>query len=181
VKTRDALAVETFEQASCVFTETKDEIRYVLQGIIYRYRQGGARGPVVEELRKRGRGVADVVLAEANLEEYLRTLVVSTLQSPSYDESTYRFQIDEEGLRAELEEELGYASGRAVDHDVHASTKYHALRRGRRISRIKEAGFVFLTTNTALSRAAFYQQRTENEGWVFSAVITEYHLSIWHG
>jgi len=34
-----------------------------------------------------------------------------------------------------------------------------------------------LQTNTALSRAAFYQQRTENEGWVFSAVITEYHLS----
>jgi len=160
-----------------IFPDTKEEIRAVLQGIIRGYQHGGARGPIVEELRKRGRGIADVLLAEANLEENLTSLNISTLQSPPYDERTYRFQIDEESLRAELEEELGYALGRAADHDVHVVRSIFALRKGRRISRIEDSGFVFLTTNTALSRAAFHQQRAENQGWVFSSVITDYHLS----
>lgn len=161
----------------CVFPETKDEIRSVLKGIIRGYLQGGARGPVVEELRKRGRGVADVILAESKLEEYLKNFNVSNLPSPRYDETTYRFQIDEEALRAELAEELGYVLGRAADHDVHVVRSILALRRGRRVSRIEDCGYVFLTTNAALSRAAFHEQRAESEGWVFSAVITDYHLS----
>ncbi|RYZ67495.1 MAG: hypothetical protein EOP09_10945, partial [Proteobacteria bacterium] len=115
----------------CVFPETKDEIRSVLSGIKRGFQQGGARGPVVEELRKRSRGVADVILAESNLEENLKQLGVTTLQSPGYDQSTYRFQIDEVGLRAELEEELGYSLGRAADHDVHVVRSIFALRRGR--------------------------------------------------
>jgi len=161
----------------CVFPATKEEIRSVLQGIIRGYHRGGARGPVVEELRKRGRGVAEVILAEANLEENLKTLGISTLQSPPYAEPTFRFQIDEEALRAELEEELGYALGYAADHDVHVVRSIFALRKGRQISRIEDCRYVFLTTNTALSRAAFHQQRAETDGWVFSAVITDYHLS----
>ncbi|MBK1884411.1 hypothetical protein JIN85_18485 [Luteolibacter pohnpeiensis] len=161
----------------CVLTETKDEIRSVLSGIRRGLQQGGARGPVVEELRKRGRGVADVILAESNLETNLKQLGVTTLSSPGYDQSTYRFQIDEAGLRAELEEELGYDLGKAADHDVHVVRSIFAFRRGRNVSRIEDAGHVFLTTNAALSRAAFSQQREENSGWVFSAVITDFHLS----
>lgn len=161
----------------CVFPETKDEIHSVLQGIIRGFQRGGARGAVVDELRKRGRGVADVILADAKLDENLKALGVTTFQAPAYDQKTYRFQIDEEALRAELEEELGYALGRAADHDVHVVRSIFALRKGRRISRIEDCGFVFLTTNAALSRAAFHQQRNETTGWVFSAVITDYHLS----
>lgn len=161
----------------CVFPETKEEIRSVLQGIMRGYQRGGARGPVVEELRKRGRGAADVALAEAHLEDNLKALSVSTLQAPAYDDKTYRFQIDEAALREELEEELGYFLGRAADHDVHVVRSILALRKGRRISRIEDSAYVFITTNAALSRAAFHQQRAENEGWIFSSVITDYHLS----
>jgi hypothetical protein len=169
--------VKRLKGVLCIFPDTKEEIRSVLQGIIRAYQRGGARGPVVEELRKRGRGAADVLLVEANLDAQLKSLGVSTMQAPAYDEHTYRFQIDETALRSELEEELGYELGRAADHDIHVVRSIFALRRGRRISRIEDCGHVFLTTNTALSRAAFHQQRAENEGWVFSAVITDYHLS----
>ena len=176
--TRNLLAsVRRLKGVLCVFPETKEEIRSVLIGIRRGLQHGGAWGPVVEELRKRGRNVTDVIFAENNLEENLKKLNVSTLQSPSYDEKTYHFQIDEVGLRAELEEEIGYGLGKTADHDVHVVRSIFALRRGRRVSRIEDAGYVFLTTNTALSRAAFQQQRQENSGWVFSAVITDYHLS----
>lgn len=161
----------------CVFPETIDEIRSVLRAIIGGFQSGGARGPVVQELRKRNRGVAEVLLVEAKLEEFLRVLDVSTLQAPPYDESNVRFQIDEDALRTELVRELGYESGRAADHDVRAVRNIYALRRGRRVARIEEAGHVFLTTNAALSRAAYNLQRAEGRSWVFSAVITDYHLS----
>ncbi len=161
----------------CVFPETKDEIRVVLNGIKRGFMQGGARGPVVEELRKRGRGVADVILVESRLEDRLKALNVSTLPAPSYDATTFRFQIDEVALRAELEEELGYALGRAADHDIHAVRSIIALRQGRRVLRLEDAGYVFVTTNTTLSRAAYKQQRAEEQGWIFSAVITDFHLS----
>jgi hypothetical protein len=62
----------------CVFPETKDEIQTVLRGIIRGFQHGGARGPLVDELRKRGRGVADVILAASKLEEYLKRLNIST-------------------------------------------------------------------------------------------------------
>jgi hypothetical protein len=169
--------VRSLKGVLCILPETKEEIRSVLQGIIRGYKRGVARGPVVDELRKRGRGAADVILVEANLEVNLKSLGISTLNPPPYDERTYRFQIDEEALRNELEEELGYELGRAADHDIHVVRSIFALRKGRSISRIENCGYVFLTTNTALSRAAFHQQRAENEGWVFSAVITDYHLS----
>jgi hypothetical protein len=181
IDTQNTLAlldnVRRLKGSLCIFPETKDEIQTVLRGIIKGFQQGGARGPVVEELRKRGRGVADVILAANKLEEYLKRLNVSTLQSPSYDEHTYKFQLDEEGLRAELGEELGYALGRAADHDVHAVRSIFALRRNRKVTRLEDCGYVFVSTNGALSRAAFHQGRKEGEGWIFSAVITDFHLS----
>ncbi len=60
------------------------------------------RGPVCRELLKRGRGVADVILAESNLDRDLAALFVSILPSPRYDESNYLFQIDEAALRPEM-------------------------------------------------------------------------------
>jgi len=170
-------SVRRLKGALCIFPETKEEIRMVLNGIKRGFLQGGARGPQVEELRKRGRGVADVILAESRLEDKLKDLMVSTLPSPPYDEKSYLFQIDEDELRDLLEEELGHMAGKAANHDIHAVRSIFALRKGRRVSRIEDAGFVFLTTNSALSRAAFRQQKSESAGWVFSAVITDFHLS----
>jgi murein DD-endopeptidase MepM/ murein hydrolase activator NlpD len=161
----------------CVFPETKDEVRTVLKAIIRGFQNGTARGPVPTELRKRGRGMADVIIAESQLEERLKSIRISTLQSPSYEESNYRFQIDEDLLRAEIEEKLGHVPGKALEHDVRAVRNIFALRKGRRVSRIEDAGFVFLTTNAALSRAAFNYERNNSDGWIFSAVVTDYHLS----
>jgi hypothetical protein len=116
-------------------------------------------------------------MAESNLENRLKELAISTLQSPSYDETNYRFQIDENALRDEIEEEIGYIPGKSAEHDIRAVRNIFALRKGRHVSRIEDAGYVFLTTNAALSRAAFNYQRVTSEGWVFSAVVTDYHLS----
>lgn len=171
-------SVRRLKGVLCVFPITVAEIRSVLNGIKRGFTHGNARGRAVEELRKRGRGPADVILTESHLEEKLKDLHVSILPCPQYDdEKTYRFQIDETALREELEDELGYTLGKAAEHDVRAVRSIYALRKGRRVSRLENAGYVFVTTNAALSRAAFNQLRAEKDGWVFSAVVTAFHLS----
>ena len=161
----------------CIFPETKNEVRSVLRNVIQNFQRGIAKGPVGEELRKRGRGISNVIFAETNLEENLKKLKISTLPSPAYNAQTYPFQIDEQALRSEIEEEFGHTTESAIRHDISVVRNICALRRGQRVSRIEECKFVFLTTNSALSRAAFNQQRAENGGWLFSTVITDYHLS----
>ncbi len=170
-------AIRTLKGVVCIFSETKDELRIVLKSIIKRMQQGAGRGPVCRELLKRGRGVADVILAESNLDRDLAALFVSILPSPRYDESNYLFQIDEAALREEIESEVDYITDRAADHDIRVVRHIFALRKGRKASNIEDSGYVLLTTNAALSRAAFFYEKHNSAGWFFSAVVTDYHLS----
>jgi len=170
-------AIRTLKGVVCIFSETKDELRTVLKSIIKRMQQGAGHGPVCRELLKRGRGVADVILAESNLDQALASLFVSILPSPRYEESNYLFQIDEAALRDEIESEVDYITDRAADHDIRVVRHIFALRKGRKASTIEDSGYVLLTTNAALSRAAFFYEKSTSAGWFFSAVVTDYHLS----
>lgn len=171
-------AIRKLKGIVCVFPETKEELRSVLKAIIKNMQQGGERrGLVYQELLKRGRGVADLILVESNLEDRLKALAISTYPSPRYEATNYPFQIDEGELREEIEEEIDYLKDRAEEHDVRVVRNIFALRKGQRASSIENARFVFLTTNSALSRAAFNYERKNSIGWFFSAVVTDYHLS----
>lgn len=170
-------AIRTLKGVVCIFQETKDELRSVLHAIIRGMQHGAGRGPVYRELLKRRRGVADVILTERNLDQMLAALLMSTLPSPRYEESNYLFQIDEGQLRDEIESEADYISDRAAEHDIRVVRHIFALRKGRRRSAIEDCGYVFLTTNAALSRAAFNYEKSNSDGWFFSAVVTDYHLS----
>ena len=161
----------------CIFPETKEETRTVLRAIAKGLQAGRGRGNVTRELLKRGRGAADVILAETDLESKLRSLNISTLAAPSYSESQYKFQIDEEELREEIEGEVDYFNENALDHDVRVVRHVYALRKGHRASSIEDCRYVFLTTNSGLSRAAFRYARQSSSGWIFSSVVTDFHLS----
>jgi hypothetical protein len=170
-------AIRKLKGVVCIFPETKDELRTVLKAIIRGMQNSAGRGPVYRELLKRRRGVADVILAERNLDATLALLSISMLPSPNYGEDTYKFQIDEAELRDEIEAEIDYISDKAANHDTRVVRHIFALRKGRHVSSIEDAGYVFLTTNSALSRAAFYYERNNRKGWIFPAVVTDYHLS----
>lgn len=161
----------------CVFPETKDEVRTTLKSIIRNMQNSSGRGTVYRELLRRGRGVATVILAEANLDTTLTSLGISTFPSPSYSEENYIFQIDEAELQDEIDLQLDYISGNAAKHDIRVVRNIFALRKGRHVSSMDDAGYMFLTTNAALSRAAFRYERNNSKGWIFPAVVTDYHLS----
>lgn len=170
-------AIRKLKGVVCIFPETKDELRTVLHAIIRGMQNHVGRGPVYRELLKRRRGIADVIIAERNLDASLAALSISVFPSPTYGEETYKFQIDEVELREEIETEIDYISDRAADHDTRVVRHIFALRQGRHVSSIEDSGFVFLTTNSALSRAAFHYERNNSKGWIFPSVVTDYHLS----
>ena len=170
-------AIKKLRGSLCIFPETKAELRAVLQATIRGMQQSAGRGPVYRELMKRRRGVADVILIERELDERLASLSVSEFPSPAYSEDLYAFQIDERELQDEIENEIDYISQHAADHDIRVVRHIFALRAGNRATSIEEAGYVFLTTNSALSRAVFNFQRKNSDGWISSAVVTDYHLS----
>ena len=170
-------AIRTLGGVVCLFQETRDELRSVLNAIIRGMQHGSGRGPVYRELLKRGRGVADVIITERNLDRRIADLKISTLPSPRYEESNYQFQIDEGQLRDEIENEVDYISARAAEHDIRVVRHIFALRKGKKRSAIENCGYVFLTTNSALSRAAFHYEKSNSDGWFFSTVVTDYHLS----
>jgi hypothetical protein len=170
-------AIRTLKGIICIFPDTKHELCTVLKAIIRGMQNSAGRGPVYRELLKRRRGVADVILAERNLDASLASLSISVLPNPSYGEHTYAFQIDEAELRDEIDTQIDYISDKAAEHDIHVVRHIFALRKGRSVSSIEDSGYVFLTTNSALSRAAFQYERKNSKGWIFSAVVTDYHLS----
>lgn len=170
-------AIRSLKGVVCIFDETKEELRGVLRAVIRGMQNGAGRGPIYRELLKRGRGVSDVLLAEAQLDDALLKLNISAHPSPRYEESLFKFQIDESEFREDLDEEVDYLSERAADHDVRVVRHIYALRKDRRPTSVEDCGFVLLTTNSALSRAAFNFERAHSKGRFFSAVVTDYHLS----
>jgi len=170
-------AIKALKGVVCLFQETKDELRGVLKAVIRGMQNGGGRGPIYRELLKRRRGVGDVILADTRLDEILTGLSITIFPSPRYDESNFRFQIDESQLREDIEEEIDYISPHAAEHDVRVVRHIYALRKDRRPASIEECNYALLTTNSALSRVAFQYEKNQGKGWFFSTVVTDYHLS----
>lgn len=170
-------SIKELKGSVAIFEETKEELRTVLHAIIRGIETGQGRGPVFRELLSRGRHVSDVKLVMGNLDLKLEQLNISTMPSPSYTEDLYQFQIDEAEFGEDIENEVSFISSKALEHDTRVVRHIFALRRGYSVSSIEEAKFVFLTTNTGLSRAAFNYERRNAKGWIFSAVVTDYHLS----
>ena len=170
-------AIRRLKGVLCVFNETKNELRTVIRAIIRGMQHRSGRGPVYHELLKRGRGVEHVIFAESNLDTALAALSISVLPSPGYSEDTYQFEIGQDELRDEIYNEIPDIRDSAIDHDTRVVRNIFALRKGRHVSRIEDARYVFLTTNSALSRAAFSYERKNSDGWIFSPVVTDFHLS----
>jgi len=164
-----------------IFPETIEEIRSVLRWNIQAYRSREVIGPIAEAFRKRNRPVAEIILVEGDLENRLESLDVYPIDPPSYEKHIHRFQIDEKSLQTEIEEEFGdyeHKKEKAIQHDVRVIRHIYALRHGLRNGRIEKCGHIFLTTNVALSRAAYtHQCQDGGSQWSFSPVITHFHLS----
>lgn len=151
------LMYETGADLRC-FTHTVDEIRGILDAtghVIERGRQAELFGPSVEYFMSRGMTASDIEHIQERLEQDLGRLRVEVVPKPPY---VAEYQIDEQALTEFLRSHIRYrqdaAGERAIQRDVDSLSAIVRLRQGHHVSSIETCRALFVTTNTALSRAA---------------------------
>lgn len=109
-------------------------------------RYDAGRGPI--------RGLmspSDARMLSARLEDRLGELGIRVVERPAFER---RYAVNEDVLEERLQAAIEYKNPGARVHDVEALVAVHALRRGRRPSRLEKANAMFVTTNRTLAWAA---------------------------
>jgi hypothetical protein len=110
---------------------------------------GDFPGSSTDYLRKSGANPSDIDLRLARLDEDLGAFRIQIRKRP-----TSGIQVDQEGLRTCLRDEVRYRREHALEHDLLAVEAILRLRGGERQFRLENSRAVFVTTNTSLVRAA---------------------------
>jgi len=110
-----------------------------------------SRGGVVEHFARSGARASDVELSRGHLARNLRSCRVQVKPRPSYE---HRLGVNEERLRAILQEEVGYRREETLSRDLDSLTAIHRLRHGEFPRSLERCRAIFVTTNTALVRAS---------------------------
>lgn len=144
----------------CCFQHTVDEIRGVLDACAARIRRGQLRdafGPTIEYFVTQGLNSTDVDLLAIRIPQRLALHGIAVEDKPPFDQN--QFVIDEAGLEAHLQQNLGYHNPKALQHDVDCISAIARVRRGRDSFSVETCGAIFVTTNVELARAArgFFQ------------------------
>lgn len=157
-----------------VFSHTVSETQQVLSAVVANLNNPRATGKVIEEARRNGIQISDLILIRDTLDERLRAMHVPTKRTPEY---TVDYQIDEKEFEAALAEEVYYKGETALLNDVNSVRSIYVLRKGRQPVRLEDAGAVFVTTNHRFAKAAFHVGRNHNSTREVSSVITAYSLA----
>lgn len=159
-----------------VLSHTLEETESVLRFAVDRFDDLKQNPPrVIRAARSEGRTRSDLQLALAKLEPSLREANCRVVQTPDY--SRRALQIDERQLEEYLSDEIQYASDQAKYRDINSVRAMYVLRRGYSTARLERAKAVFVTTNTALARAAKAYSRNNVAGRVIPPAITALELT----
>lgn len=156
------------------FSHTISETQQVLGAAAANFNNPRANGRVIEEARRSGIQLSDLILARDTVDERLGRMGVLTKRTPEY---TAEYQIDEQEFQEALTEEVYYKGESALLNDINSVRGIYALRKGRQPVRLEDAGAVFVTTNQGFAKAAFHAGRNHNSTREVSSVITAYSLA----
>jgi len=157
-----------------VFSHTIMESQQVLAAAAANLNNPRATGKVIEEARRSGVQLSDLILIRDTVDERLRRISVRPKRTPEY---TVDYQIDDKEFESVLAEEVYYKGEAALLNDLNSVRSIYALRTGRQPVRLEDAGAVFVTTNQGFARAAFHAGRNHNSTREVSSVITAYSLA----
>jgi len=164
----------------CCFRHTREEIERILYASASRLSDGqpasyGAGIKTDEYFKSAGYGPTDIQILAGQVERRLEQLHISVVDPPEY--SRLNMPLDEEALKAFLQEAVGYANPLALDHDLRSLSAVLRLREGREYLRIEECRAVFITANEALCSAGmefYYRTASLN---AISPIITDVTLT----
>lgn len=148
----------------CCFQHTVDETRGILNACAQRIGDGMFSDPYgsIEYFIEKSYSESDIELLSANLVKDLASIRIHIEDKPPY---VPEYTINEEGLSQALEQAIHYSRPQARSRDVDSITAIMRLRRMLDYYIIEDCPALFITTNTALARAAtsfFYKQNQSN-------------------
>jgi hypothetical protein len=169
--------LKQYEAQLRCFQHTLDEIRGVLDACAARIRRGQLRdafGPTIEYFITQGLNSTDVDLLAARVPQRLALHGITVEDKPPYDEQL--FVIDETGLEAHLQKNVGYHNRHALQHDVDCMSAIARVRRGRDSFSVETCGALFVTTNAELARATRSFFQAEAPPGAIALCISDYAL-----
>lgn len=156
------------------FAHTINEAQTVLSAAASNFNNPRATGRVIEEARRSGVQLSDLILVRDSIDERLKKFGIKTLPTPDYVEE---FQIDERAFESALSEEIYYKGATALFNDINSIRSIYALRRGKQPVRLEDSVAVFVTPNSGIAKTAFQLGKDHNATREVSSVITAYSLA----
>ena len=138
------------------FRETYEEIHGILFAASANLKNTGRilpkrPGDIWDYYNSIGAKTSDVELDIAMLEKKLNKIGVLVVERPPHEEA---LTIDEKSLSEEISTELKFQTESSRRHDIDCLTAIFRLRRGKPQKYLEACDAIFITTNTALSRAS---------------------------
>lgn len=136
------------------FSHTADEIRSILTACAYRIERNqlvDSYGPSIEYFLERGFTPSEIRIFVEKLETNLAGLRVEIVDKPPFDP---KYMIDEQQLADHIKNYLSYRVDNALWRDVGSISSIIRLRGAHETMRVEECRAVFVSTNSALVRAA---------------------------
>lgn len=158
----------------CIFSHSRDELQRVIRGASNYLESPNARGEIVMHARRSGTTKSDLLLIAEGIDHRLADLGIILRHTPQYIE---QFQIDEELLEQEIEDELDYFNPRAREDDINSVRSIFVLREGVSPPSLEKSEAVLVTSNVAFARAAYHYGRNYEETREVSSVIDDITLS----
>ncbi|GFO57266.1 hypothetical protein GMSM_42730 [Geomonas sp. Red276] len=156
------------------FTHTVVETQQVISAAAINFTNPRATGRVIEEARRSGVPLSDLILARDSVDERLRAMGITVKRTPDY---TVDYQIDEREFEEILASEVFYKGESALLNDLNSIRSIYVLRQGRQPVRLEDSVAVFVTPNERFAKAAFRAGRNHNSTREISSVITAYSLA----
>jgi hypothetical protein len=159
-----------------IFEHTTREVQNVLKFCLQNIEDPQAWNTrIIIEARRTGIKKSDLIELLDQLGKRYEKLGMVEEETPDYQD--YEFQIDEDLLESDIDEEVEYRNPKAKLNDINSVRSIYALRRGQKPNRLEDARAVFVTSNSAFSKAT-YKFAKESEGFGdLSSVITDFSLA----
>ncbi len=135
------------------------------------------RGTIVDEARKSGITKSDLLLIAQGISETFEKANIFNIPTPPYNENTYKFEIGEDILSTVLDDEINYHNQRAREYDIRSVRSIYVLREGMKPFSIEKSRAVFVTNNTAFSKASYEYGKNHEQSREISTVITDFSLA----
>ncbi|MYC37035.1 MAG: hypothetical protein F4X66_09005 [Chloroflexi bacterium] len=157
-----------------VFSHTREELYYSIQGAASNLESPDGRGSIIQEARRAGTSRSDLVLIAETLDEDLSSNGIEVETTPVYTE---KIQIDEAAFEEVLSDEVFYLNPRTREFDVNSVRSIYVKRNKKNILSLEKSHAVFVTSNSSFAKAAWQYGQKYDPSQAVSTVITDFTLA----